>query len=98
MSQAWLCATCGVQFPPSIEPPAGCPICPDERQSLGPHGQEWTSLEELRRRHHNTFTEEEPGLLSIRSEPGFAIAQRALLVSTCEGNVLWDCVSLIDDE
>src|SRR5262245_37394529 len=98
MSEAWLCAACGVQFPPSVEPPASCPICEDERQYLGPNGQRWTSLGELRRGHHNTFTEEEPGLLSIRSEPSFAIAQRALLVSTPEGNVLWDCISLIDDE
>ena len=29
--------------------------------------------------------------------PPFAIGQRALLVCTPGGNVLWDCVSLLDD-
>jgi hypothetical protein len=28
--------------------------------------------------------------------PAFAIGQRALLVHTPNGNILWDCLSLID--
>ena len=80
-----------------MEPPAACPICEDERQYVGPGGQRWTTLEELRRSHRNVFTTEEPGLHSICSEPTFAIGQRALLVETPEGNVLWDCVSVVDD-
>ncbi len=39
----------------------------------------------------------EPGLTEIGTVPKFAIGQRALLVQTPAGNVLWDCVSLIDD-
>ena len=35
---------------------------------------------------------------AILTEPRFGIGQRALLVETPDGNVLWDCVSLIDDE
>jgi len=42
-------------------------------------------------------TPPEPGLTEIRTEPKFAIGQRALLVQAPEGNVLWDCVSLLDD-
>jgi glyoxylase-like metal-dependent hydrolase (beta-lactamase superfamily II) len=38
----------------------------------------------------------ERGLTGIVTEPRFAIGQRALLVQTPTGNVLWDCVSLID--
>src|SRR5215467_7381472 len=87
LATAWLCATCGVQFAPSAAPPAGCPICEDERQYVGPRGQEWTTLAELRRGHQNELTTEEPGLVSIRTVPSFAIAQRALLVETPEGNV-----------
>jgi hypothetical protein len=94
---AWICATCGVQWPPRAEPPARCAICDDERQYLGSQGQEWTTLAELQRTRRNELTEEEPGLVSIRTVPAFAIAQRALLVQTPEGNVLWDCVSLIDE-
>lgn len=95
--EAHICNTCGVQFPLSARPPAQCPICEDERQYLGSRGQQWTTLRELQQGHRNKLTPEEPGLTSIRSEPVFAIGQRALLVETPHANLLWDCVSLIDD-
>lgn len=41
--------------------------------------------------------EEEPDLLGIGVEPAIAIGQRALLVRTPHGNVLWDCISMLDD-
>jgi glyoxylase-like metal-dependent hydrolase (beta-lactamase superfamily II) len=40
---------------------------------------------------------EEPNLTGIGTEPGFAIGQRALLIQAPDGNILWDCISLIDD-
>jgi hypothetical protein len=39
----------------------------------------------------------EPGLTGLGIEPSFGIGQRALLVQTPDGNVLWDCVGFIDD-
>lgn len=39
----------------------------------------------------------EAELIGIGTSPAFGIGQRALLVRTPRGNVLWDCVSLIDD-
>ena len=36
-------------------------------------------------------------LIGIGTSPAFGIGQRALLVRTPQGNVLWDCISLIDD-
>jgi glyoxylase-like metal-dependent hydrolase (beta-lactamase superfamily II) len=51
----------------------------------------------LERAHKNVFTPLESGLTEIVTEPKFAIGQRALLVQTPDGNVLWDCVSLIDE-
>ncbi len=96
-SDAHVCTTCGVQFPVSEQPPARCPICEDERQHVGAHGQQWTTLDELRRAHRNVLTTEEPDLVSIWTQPTFGIGQRALLVGTSQGNVLWDCVSLVDD-
>jgi glyoxylase-like metal-dependent hydrolase (beta-lactamase superfamily II) len=39
----------------------------------------------------------ESELIGIGTSPMFGIGQRALLVRTPEGNVLWDCISLIDD-
>ena len=94
----YLCVTCGVQFAESAEPPAPCPICEDERQYVGWDGQQWTTLGELRADHRADIREEEPGLVGIGCEPSFAIGQRALLVQAPGGNVLWDCISLLDDE
>jgi hypothetical protein len=95
--QAYLCATCGVQFTPSAAPPDACPVCVDERQYVGPGGQRWLTLDELRRTHRNAFQRLEPGLYGIGTEPRFAIGQRALLLRTPAGNVLWDCIALLDD-
>ena len=93
----YICITCGQQYPESKDPPLHCPICEDERQFVNPKGQSWTTLEELARGHHNVLKTLEPGLVGIGTEPRFAIGQRALLVQAPHGNVLWDCISLIDD-
>jgi hypothetical protein len=94
----YICLTCGVEYPDSDQPPAECPICLDERQYVGHQGQRWTTVDELRDSGHtNTIREEEPGLVSIRTQPQVGIGQRALLVQTPNGNVLWDCISYLDD-
>jgi glyoxylase-like metal-dependent hydrolase (beta-lactamase superfamily II) len=95
--QNYICVTCGNQFEATEEPPLHCPICEDERQYVNPKGQTWTTLGELERGHRNLITPLEPGLTEIVTQPKFGIGQRALLVQTPQGNVLWDCVSLIDD-
>jgi hypothetical protein len=95
---AWICVTCGVQQAESAQPPVGCPICQDERQYVGWDGQQWTTMAELLADHGNELREEEPGLLGIGSEPPVAIGQRALLVQTPGGNVLWDCTPVLTDD
>jgi metallo-beta-lactamase superfamily protein len=94
---AWICQTCGVQQPDTERPPAGCPICLDERQYVGWDGQRWLTMAELATGRQVVLREEEPGLTGVGVQPSFAIGQRALLVQTPAGNVLWDCVSLLDD-
>ncbi len=94
----WICVTCGVQHADTDRPPEGCAICLDERQYVGWEGQAWTTREELSRHHENEVREEEPGLWGIGTTPSFAIGQRALLVRSSGGNVLWDCVSLADEK
>jgi hypothetical protein len=94
---AYLCVTCGTQFPESPKPPDHCAICEDERQYVGPDGQEWTTLERLRTTHKNTIKKEEEHLYSINTEPKFGIGQRAFLIQTSRGNLLWDCVGYLDD-
>ena len=93
----FICVTCGTQYPETNDPPASCPICEDERQYIGHDGQQWTTLEALREDHDNVIREVEPNLHGIGTEPKVAIGQRALLVRTPAGNLLWDCITLIDD-
>lgn len=95
---AWICVTCGVQHPDTGRPPAHCPICEDERQYVGWTGQQWTTMADLAQEHTVVLREEEADLIGVGVEPAFAIGQRALLVRTPNGNVLWDCVSLLDDD
>jgi len=94
-----MCRTCGVQFASSHAPPPRCPICEDERQYVGWNGQQWTTLDDLvAEGRRNTIEELEPGLLQIATRPPVAIGQRALIAQTPAGNVMWDCVSLVDEE
>ena len=94
----YLCRACGTQYPPSDAPPGACPICEDPRQYV-PHdtGQAWLTLDELRDEHEADIREDH-GILGIGCTPRFAIGQRALLVKSNAGNVLWDCSAYLDDQ
>jgi glyoxylase-like metal-dependent hydrolase (beta-lactamase superfamily II) len=93
-----ICVTCGTQLLASPAPPDACPICLDDRQYVPPQGQTWTTLDALRATGtQNAFTEVDRGLTAIRTVPSFAIAQQAHLIRTPAGNLLWDCVSYLDD-
>jgi len=94
----YICKTCGTQYAETEAPPTHCPICEDERQYIGWDGQQWTTLEELRQDHHNQIKVEEPALIGIGAVPSFAIGQRALLIQSPSGNILWECQTMIDDE
>jgi glyoxylase-like metal-dependent hydrolase (beta-lactamase superfamily II) len=93
----FVCVTCGAHFPDASNPPASCPICDDERQYIGPGGQTWTTLDALKQDHTNRIDAVEPGLTGIISEPKVAIGQQAHLIQTPAGNLLWNCISLVDD-
>jgi glyoxylase-like metal-dependent hydrolase (beta-lactamase superfamily II) len=93
-----ICVTCGAQVATAGEPPATCLICADERQYIGHQGQRWTTLAALRRDHRNQLAPVETGLTGIVTEPKFAIGQQAHLIETPAGNVLWNCISLVDEE
>jgi hypothetical protein len=94
---AFICSACGTTFPPTGDgPPERCPICEEERQFVPPDGQRWTTQEELARTHSNSFRQHEPALIAITTVPHFAIGQRAFLILSEHGNVLWDCLTLLD--
>jgi hypothetical protein len=92
-----ICKTCGTSFPDTASPPAHCAICDDERQFVPRQGQQWTTPRALADVHVNGWARLEPDLFQIQTHPTFAIGQRALLVRTPQGNILWDCVALIDE-
>ncbi|MDO9060311.1 MAG: MBL fold metallo-hydrolase, partial [Bradyrhizobium sp.] len=92
-----ICSACGTSYPDASEPPRHCPICDDERQFVPPGGQAWTTPERLGRGHVNAWRQLEPDLFEIHTHPQFAINQRALLLRTADGNILWDCIALLDD-
>lgn len=91
-----ICVTCGTQYEAPTEPES-CPVCEDERQWVRWEGQAWTDLGRLGAA-HTMRIEQDHGILGFDVEPRFAIGQRALLVETPAGNVLWDCVALLDAE
>lgn len=93
----YICMTCGVQYNETSTPPEHCLICEDERQYIGHKGQQWITLPEMQKSYHNRIEEVDTNIIGIGTEPGFGIGPRALLVQTPNGNVLWDCVSLLDD-
>jgi hypothetical protein len=71
-------------------------ICEDDRQYVKATGQQWTTFDKLRINHRNSVQWKEPGLIAIGVEPHFAIGQRAFLIRTAGGNILWDCLPLLD--
>ncbi|MGZ4295900.1 MAG: MBL fold metallo-hydrolase [Solirubrobacteraceae bacterium] len=93
----WICPACGANFPPSAAPPERCPLCEDERQWVPPTGQRWTTVTQLAGDGYHSLVEDvEPGLTGIACEPNVGVGQRALLVSTAEGNLLWDPAPFVD--
>jgi len=94
----YICVQCGTQFRETDRPPQRCSICEDERQFVNWKGQQWITLEQLRANHSNRIENEAENLFGIGTEPSFAIGQRALLVLSPGGNLLWDCITLLDEQ
>jgi DNA-directed RNA polymerase subunit RPC12/RpoP len=94
---AFICVTCGTQFEETATPPERCPICDEYRQYVGPRGQEWMEFPFLKRYYRNAWRRHLPDLYSFETMPAFGIGQRAFLVRTPAGNILWDCVALVED-
>lgn len=92
----WICVACGNHYPTAPAPPSRCDICSDERQWVHPEGQRWATPEELSAGHRTDIRDIEPGLIGIGVKPAVGIGQRALLVITAEGNLLWDPPGFLD--
>jgi glyoxylase-like metal-dependent hydrolase (beta-lactamase superfamily II) len=96
----YICVTCGVQYASSTQEPSECIICEEERQYVSSKGQSWTTLETMIEggTYKNLVNLEEDGLYSIITTPGFGIGQTAYLVQNKGFNLLWDCITYIDQE
>ncbi|KAH7148307.1 beta-lactamase-like protein [Dactylonectria macrodidyma] len=98
----WLvCVTCGTQFPTADRDAVkSCHICDDPRQFVPASGQSFTTMEDVSKTHSNEFSAcaSDSRITFISSTPKFAIGQRAMLIKTPGGNILWDCISLLDDD
>lgn len=64
---------------------------------MPPGGQQWIAYASLRDRYQLRATPCEPDVTRLDVTPGFGIGQQAHLVTTRAGNVLWDCLALLDD-
>lgn len=92
-----LCKACGTSYETEGTHPDHCKICEDERQYVPATGQEWIDLAPLLAGHSNKWKQHQANLFSIQTVPEFAIGQRAFIVRTPEGNILWDCIATLDD-
>lgn len=93
----YLCVTCGTQYPVEDTPPERCLICDDDRQYINANGQQWTTTARLRDGRTMTLTDLIPGVTSISAQPKVGIGERAFLLQTPAGNLLWDCLGYLDD-
>lgn len=96
MKHQTICSTCGTYYP-ADKVPEFCPICMDDRQYIPPTGQSWTKEEMLHLKHSIKINKIQDRLYEMEVNPIFAIGQRALLVLSPEGNVLWDCIPMLDE-
>ena len=88
-----ICETCGtrVAFGQDAQP-SECRVCTDDRQYVGWTGQKWITPEVMQQRYRNRM-EKDGAVFCIGVTPQFGIDQRALILPTDVGNIMWECVS-----
>ena len=96
MNNSKICVTCGTYYP-SEQAPELCVTCLDERQYIPATGQAWTTPAVLASNHSVKLKKLQENLYELEINPMFAIGHRSLLVLSQTGNVLWDCIPLLDE-
>lgn len=92
-----ICATCAVEYQEPL--PEYCPICSDDRQYLPATGQRWTTLGDLTAAGQQlSWTDNEPGLTGVGTNPSVGIGQTMQVLTTPAGSVVWDPIGYLDDE
>jgi hypothetical protein len=90
-----ICMTCGTEFPSKDQDV--CPVCNDDRQYVPETGQAWTTREQLSGNYAVLIRQPGQRLYELKVSPSFAIGQRAFLILSPAGNLLWDCIPLLND-
>jgi len=98
MNKALICTTCGTQYPPDKQVPELCVICNDDRQYIAEDGQHWIDMDEPKNNYSTKIEVLCDNLYSLKIQPDFALANRALLVKSSGGNILWDCIPFLDSK
>jgi len=96
MIQSKICATCGTHYSASVDYDL-CPICADDRQYIPEGGQRWTTEAELLSRYSVRTHRLGEHVYELEIAPAFAISQRAFLILSPQGNILWDCIPLLNE-
>jgi glyoxylase-like metal-dependent hydrolase (beta-lactamase superfamily II) len=96
-SETNICATCGTRYAEAKQAGDDCAICNDDRQYVLESGQQWINYESITANHSIRISERDKELYDLRVVPAFAIGQRAFLVLSGGGNILWDCLPLLDE-
>ena len=92
-----ICKTCGTRYSPEIFNERECPVCLDDRQYLKEYGQKWISYHSLKQNHRVVINQLDENVFELTMQPSFAIGQKAHLLLTDFGNILWDCIPLFDE-
>lgn len=96
-----LCVTCGTQYDvPYTDGQEKCKICEDPRQSVPASGQQWTSLGRERGKPKNVWQQDkhDERIWSLYADPKLGIGERASLIKTPHGNIIWDLFAYLDDD
>jgi glyoxylase-like metal-dependent hydrolase (beta-lactamase superfamily II) len=96
MEQSKICTTCGTHYP-ILTAPEVCAICEDDRQYVPEGGQTWTTHDQLLKTNSVRILPLAARVYELEIKPVFAIGQRAFLILSDHGNVLWDCIPLLNE-
>ena len=88
---------CAISTPRPARRP-GSASAPTSASGCRRRGERWTTADKLvAAGHRGDVREVEPDLLEVGVDPPVAIGQRALVVRTPEGNLLWDPPGHLDE-
>ena len=92
-----ICKACGTEYDSKEIKNNHCIICDDDRQYIPEGGQAWTTHHELIKFRSVQIKCVYNNLYELTILPSFAIGQRAFLILSESGNILWDCIPLLDE-